>query len=268
MKIRNAIDKVKLSCRGTAQPGRPSPDAAPVLRTGNEPVYTESRCVVPDRDVLERNRCVCMFPDSPYLGAYKVLRTQIQKAVKARDWKTLMVTSALPGEGKTLTAINLSLTFASAFDLTVLLVDCDLHRQDVHKYLGIESRKGLVDYLVDEVPLKDLILWPGIDKMTLISGGTPIRETTELLESPRMKSLVAEVRDRYHDRYVIFDVPPLLMGADAIAFASMVDCIVMVVEPGKTSMEDVQKALELIPKEKFLGFVLNRVETKPDAYRS
>jgi protein-tyrosine kinase len=179
-----------------------------------------------------------------------------------KDWKTLMVTSALPGEGKTLTAINLSLTFARAFDLTVLLIDCDLHRQDVHKYMGIQSDLGLMDYLVNDVPLKDLIIWKSIDKMTLISGGSTVQETTEILTSPRMKALVEEVKTRYHDRYVIFDVPPLLVGADAVAFASFVDCIVMVVEAGKTSMEDINKALELIPKEKFLGFVLNK-DNKP-----
>jgi protein-tyrosine kinase len=265
MKIKKAIEKARLSRNITSIR---SSGTSGMKDFDKSPVYSESRCVVPIKEILEKNLCTCMFPNSPYLGAFKLLRTQIQKATLDRDWKTLMVTSVLPCEGKTLTSINLSLTFARAFDLTVLLVDCDFHRQDVHKYMGIESKLGLVDYFVDNVPLKDLIMWPSIDKMTVISGGRTIHETTELLTSPRMRSLVDELKSRYSDRYVIFDTTPVLMGADAIAFASMVDCIIMVIEAGKTSMEDIQKALELIPKEKFLGFVLNKDDTKVDTYAS
>jgi protein-tyrosine kinase len=226
------------------------------------PNYSESRFIKPDYDILAQNRCIGVLEESPYLGAYKILRTQIHKCTKPKGWNTLMVTSVLPGEGKTVTAINLALAFAKDFEKTVLLMDCDLHRQDVHKYMGIPSETGLVDYLVDEVALKDLIIWPGIDKITLLSGGRTVQESTELLESPRMRSLVDEVRNRYPDRFVIFDTPPVLAGADAIAFASLVDSIIMVVEAGKTPLAEIQKALELIPKDKFLGFVLNK-DTSP-----
>jgi non-specific protein-tyrosine kinase len=85
-----------------------------------------------------------------------------------------------------------------------------------------------------------------------------IQNSTELLSSPRMKALMVEMKSRYDDRYVLFDVPPVLVGADAMALAPYVDCIVMVVEEGKTSTQDVQKALEMVPQEKFLGFVLNK----------
>ena len=266
MKIKKAIEKAKASRQKIIQ--STSSGASEMTNLSKSPLYSESRCVVPDKEIFEKNLCTCMYPDSPYLDAFKVLRTQIQKATLDRDWKTLMITSVLTGEGKTFTAINLSLTFARAFDHTVLLVDCDLHRQNVHKYMGIESRQGLVDYLIDDVPLKDLIMWPGIEKMTLISGGRIVQEATELLTSSKMKSLVDELKSRYADRYVIFDVPPMLTGADAIAFASVVDCIIMVVEAGRTRMEDIKKALDLIPKEKFLGFVLNKDDTKADSYSS
>ena len=258
MKIKKALEKAKLIRQAAEHSKEPALDSSTYVCNGKSPIYKESRSVVPDMNVIKNNRCMCMFPDSPYLEAYKLLRTQIQQNTLNRDWKTLMVTSVLPGEGKTLTAINLSLTFARAFDLTVLLIDCDLRRQDIHKYMGIESNLGLVDYLMDDVPLKELIIWPSIDKMTLISGGRTIQETTEFLTSPRMKSLVNEVKNRYDDRYIIFNVPPVLMGADAIAFGEYVDYIIMVVEAGKTHMEDINKAIDLIPKEKFLGFVLNR----------
>jgi protein-tyrosine kinase len=114
-------------------------------------------------------------------------------------------------------------------------------------------------------PLSELIIWPKIEKLSLISGGEPVRESAELISSPKMAALAAELKTRYSDRYVFYDLPPLLAEADALAFAPLADCILMVVHPG-TALEDVNKALEMIPKEKFLGFVLNRTELSDNRY--
>jgi len=222
------------------------------------PVYSESTSVKLDFEHLARNRCVSMFPESPEAEHYKVLQTSIQQRAADKNWNTIMVTSVMPDEGKTLTSINLAAAFAKEFNQTVLLVDCDLRRQKVHKYLGYAFEKGIVDYLENDCMLKDLIVWPNIDKLTLISGGKTITNSVELLGSPKMKALVKEIKCRYEDRFVIFDVPPILSGADAIAFAPQMDCVIMVVEEGRTSLKDVKKALEMIPDEKFMGYVLNR----------
>jgi non-specific protein-tyrosine kinase len=230
------------------------------------PVYCESRSIELDLEKLARNRCVSLFPDTPEAESYKILRTNIQHRARENNWNTIMVTSVQPGEGKTLTSINLAVSLAKEFQQTVLLVDCDLRRQKIHKYLNYRFDKGLVDYLLNGNPLKDLIIWPSIDKLTLISGGKTVSDSTELLGSPKMKALVQEIKTRYDDRYVIFDVPPILGGADAIAFAPLVDCIVMVVEEGRTSIHDVKKSLDMIPREKFLGFVLNRRKDKKKGY--
>jgi non-specific protein-tyrosine kinase len=222
------------------------------------PVYTECNAVELDLDQLAQNRCVSLSSDAPEAEYYKVLRTSIQQRTKEKGWNTIMITSVQPGEGKTLTSINLAVSFAKEFNQTVLLVDCDLKRQNVHRYLKFSSDRGMADYLLNDCALKDLIVWPGIEKMTLISGGKTIADSAELLNSPKMKAFVQEIKNRYDDRYVIFDTSPLLGWADAIAFAPLVDCIIMVVEEGRTSIKDVKKALEMIPSEKFLGFVLNR----------
>ena len=222
------------------------------------PVYSEARAIKLDPKFASENRIVGMLPDSPEINFYKILRTQIQQRTKEKGWNTVMITSVNPGEGKTLTSINLSITFAKEFNQTVLLVDGDLMRQNIHKYLGLDSDKGLIDYLVDDRPLKDFIVWPGIDKLTLISGGRTIQDSSELLGSPRMSSLIHEMKTRYPDRYVFFDVPPIFGGADAIVLAPLVDCIILVVAEGQTSIHDIEKALQMIPQEKFLGFILNR----------
>ena len=116
--------------------------------------------------------------------------------------------------------------------------------------LGTKSDKGLVDYLLKNAPISDLIAWPGIEKLTFISGGRAVNESTELLGSPRMKGLVKDMRMRYPDRYVFFDVPSILMSADALAFAPLVDYIVVVVASGKTPVPEVKRALDFLPREK------------------
>lgn len=258
MKIRKVIEKTNLATERWNTLGEQYMEMAVQRGECMLPSYSKSRHASLDSDKMACNRCIGIFHSSPYLGAYKVLRARIRGLMQVKGWKTIMITSPMPGEGKTLTAVNLALTYAKEFDQTVLLVDCDFHQQDVHKYMGINSDKGLVDYLVHETPLSDIIVWPGISKMTLISGGTTVRESTEIIGSARMRGLVEGVKGRYPDRIVIFDTPPVLTGADAIVFAAQVDSIVMVIEHGKTSQKDVSKALELIPKEKFLGFILNR----------
>lgn len=230
------------------------------------PEYTVSRAVTLDREKMVANRCVALDPESLEVECYRVLRTQILQRTEGKGGNAVMITSALPGEGKTLTAINLALTFAKAFSQTVLLVDADLRLQRIHEIMGYESGKGLVEYLLDGCPVSELMVWPGVEKLTVISGGRTIGESSELLGSPGMATLVADMKNRYPDRYVLFDVAPVLAGADAISLAPLVDHIVFVVEAGRTSARDVDRALRLLPKEKILGLVLNRHKpTKKDA---
>jgi protein-tyrosine kinase len=222
------------------------------------PTYSQSRTVQLDPGLIACNRCLAYLENVPEAEAFRVLRTQILRRRHENGGNTIMITSALPGEGKTITAINLAFTFAREFQHTVLLVDGDLRKQSIHKYLGCVGGKGLIDYLADGSPVSELITWPGIEKMTLISGGRAIQESAEMLGSPRMKELISDMKGRYPERYILFDVPPILTGADVLTFAPLVDYVIVVVQAGKTSMDDVKKALRFLPKEKILGFVLNR----------
>jgi len=199
-----------------------------------------------------------MFHSREEVEAYRVLRTQILNRTRETGGNLIMITSALPGEGKTLTAINLALTFAREYQQTALLVDCDLRKQSIHEVLGYESDKGLIDHLIGECPVSDLFVWPGIEKLTIISGGGTINESSEVIGSSRMKELVMDMKSRYPERYIFFDVPSILSGADALTFALLVDFIVMVVQADKTPLGEVNKAAQLIPREKLLGLVLNR----------
>jgi protein-tyrosine kinase len=261
MKIEKAMQKVrqrqKAAADGpTTREDHRQPDKLPTNNAS--PAYHQSQYLEPDKLGVISNRCVGLSTDSPELDFYKILRTQILQRTKPKGWNTVMITSTRPGEGKTLTAINLALTIAKAYNQTVLLVDCDLRQQKIYQYLGLHSDKGIVNYMLNGHQLNELIIWPKVEKLTLVSGGRTVSESAELLGSPRMKELVAEMKARYEDRYIIFDTPPLLSGDDALAFSPLVDGIVMVVQEGKTPIKEVQKAFGLIPKEKFLGFVLNQ----------
>ncbi|MEN6373167.1 MAG: AAA family ATPase [Smithella sp.] len=233
-------------------------------RTGwVSPNYSQSRTVQLNPLMMEKNRCVAMFSNKPEIDCYKVLRQQILRITEDLGGNAIMVTSTLPGEGKTLTAINLAFTFAREYEQTVLLVDCDLRKQNIHEVLGYESDKGLVNYLLNECEITDLIVWPSIEKLSIISGGKTIGESSEVLGSPLMKELVSDMKNRYPDRYVIFDVPPVFAGVDTMIFANLVDHILVVVEADKTPIPELKMALDMLPKEKIRGLILNQQKT-PD----
>lgn len=247
----------------TADAAQTAADPAPVPVNREKigwvsPSYSVSRAVTLCPDKVAARRCVAFSQDTAAIDAYKVLRTQILQRTKKSGGRTIMVTSARHGEGKTTTAINLSFTFAREFLQTVLLVDCDLQHQDVHRYLCYDNDHGLIDYLLDDKPVSELITWPGIEKLTVISGGRTIEESSELLGSPRMRDLVADMKSRYPERYVIFDVPGLLSSADALVFAPLVDHILVVVQEGQTSLPEIQRAVATLPADKVLGLMLNR----------
>jgi non-specific protein-tyrosine kinase len=269
MKLTKALEKTKKSSpkRGSASPSRIQVIERRVKNNNwKPPTYSESTKVELDEAHLQKNRCVCITPDAPEIDSYKVLRTRIQHLTQAKGWNTLMVTSAEAGVGKTLTSVNLALTFSRAYNQTVLLVDCDFRHQSIHTVMGFENKYGLIDYLVDHRPLNEFMIWPGIDKLTVISGGRTFEDSTELLGSPRMKNLVQELKSRYDDRYIIFDVPPILGTADALALMPNIDSVIMVVEEGRSKAENIKSALEVIPPEKFLGFVMNRLKGEGSKY--
>jgi non-specific protein-tyrosine kinase len=224
----------------------------------NSPSYSTSRSVTLDPHTLQGNRCIAFDGDIATIDSYKVIRAQILERMKSSNANTLMVTSVLPGEGKTTTAINLAFIMAKEFQQTVLLVDCDLQQQDIHKRLGYQSDKGLINYLLDDVPLPELFTWPGIEKITLISGGRTIRDSSELLGSPRMKELVSDMKTRYPNRFVIFDMQSTFAGADTLVFSPLVDNILLVIQEGNSSAKDIKRAISLLPEDKLLGLMLNR----------
>jgi protein-tyrosine kinase len=190
---------------------------------------------------------------------YRKLKARIIAATSQNRQNTLMVASADIGEGKSITAINLAVTLAQGMDHTVLLVDADLRKPSITRYLGLEVDLGLSDYLAGRVELQDVLINTGIGKLMLLPAGSPSGNPAELHSSNRMKELIAEMKHRYSDRYIIFDSSPVLVSADAISLSSNVDGVLLVVQAARTHMKVVGKAMDLLKNSPIIGVVYNNV---------
>ena len=159
----------------------------------------------------------------------------------------IMVTSALPGEGKSFTAINLAMSIATELDNTVMLVDADVARPSVMKVLGLDDGPGLLDLVLDESKdMSSMLLKTNIDKLTILPSGTPHARATELLASDAMIRLLDDMAKRYADRIIVFDSPPLLLATEARVLASHMGQVVVVVQAEKTLQSEVRQALATI----------------------
>ncbi len=182
------------------------------------------------------------------------------KAMVERGY-LILVTSSIPGEGKSYTSVNLALSISLEMDNTVLLIDCDVAKQGVSRMLGLENVCGLVDVLEDdELHIGDVLLQTDIPNFRVVSAGKQNEYYTELLASQRMSELVDEIAGRYSDRIIIFDGPPLLPTPQTQILAGLVGQVVFIIEAGKTPQALVEEALQMLPKEQAIGLVLNKTE--------
>jgi exopolysaccharide/PEP-CTERM locus tyrosine autokinase len=173
----------------------------------------------------------------------------------------ILVTSSIPGEGKTTTSANLALSMAQEKDHTVLLVDCDVNMQGISQMFGVADKPGLVDVLEsDSLGVGDVLLRTDIPQLCILSAGKKDEYVTELLASQRMSDVVAEISSRYEDRVIIFDGPPLLPTPQTQVLAGLVGQIVFVIEASKTPQRLVEEALEMIPEDQATGLVMNKSE--------
>lgn len=220
-------------------------------------VYSQTRRVPISRSLLRQHRVVAALEEGPLTDAYKILRTQVLHRMRENGWNVIGVTSPGKQEGKTTIAVNLAISLAMEGNQTVLLVDGDLRAPRVHRVFGIESGRGLVDYLLDAIPIENLLVNPDIDRFVVLPGGRGVLGSTELLTSPRMLALVSEMKHRYPSRIVLFDLPPLLDAADALAFSPHTDTVLLVIQAGRTQEEQLERAISLLKGTPILGTVLN-----------
>ena len=176
----------------------------------------------------------------------------------------IMVTSSLPGEGKTFCAINLAMSIAMELDHTVLLIDADVARPSVLRTLGLPAQRGLMDMLLDDkLDLSDVMLRTNVDTLSILPAGTSTPHATELLASSAMAALVHEIAHRYPDRIVIFDSPPLLLTSESRVLASHMGQIAMVVESETTTQHAVKEALRQLEGCSNVNLIYNKMRSFP-----
>jgi protein-tyrosine kinase len=254
------------------RPVKPTPTSSETPKVV-EVKYSKTRVHRTDREQLKKNKILSLFSNQQTTTEIEMLRTQVLTKLQKTGGNTLLVTSCHPGEGKTFTSINLGVSIAQQLDRTVLIVDCDLrnpwkrHFDFSSDFFGIHIREGLADYLQKKVALEDIIINPGIDKLTIIPGGRPLPNSAELLSSKRMKDMVLELKTRYQeDRIVIFDSPAMLACTDPLVFSDQIDGVVLVVQAERTSPEDLKRVTELLKDRNLLGTVLNKSSEQREFY--
>jgi Mrp family chromosome partitioning ATPase len=240
---------------------------APAVEAAGTEVRTQ-RIIAFDEDQREHER---ILPAGGILGvtggAYKMLRTQVLRRLKELKATTLAVLSASNGEGKTLSAINLAVAIAADPGYTALLVDLDLRNPNVHRRFGFEPELGVEDCIEQGREVRDaMVQVAGYDRLVLLPARGRVELSSELLATERMTELVLELRTRYPNRIVIFDLPPVLLADDALAFSRNIQAGLFVVAEGVTIREDIARSMALLRHVPIVGTVLNGSRDSAGAY--
>lgn len=247
---------------GLAEPPRA---ATPAVEQPDEPVVL-SRRVDLDLAMLEATGIVTPnAPRSHIADEFRVIKRPLISNAMGRGAAALahgnliMITSALAGEGKSFTSVNLAMSIAAEMDHTVMLVDADVARPSILRMLGLPAAPGLLDLLEGKAEMSDVLMKTNIDKLTILPSGTPHARATELLASDAMRLLLEDISRRYADRIVIFDSPPLILTTEARVLATQMGQVVMVVQADRTLQADVQQALATIDACPVKMMLLNKV---------
>ena len=203
----------------------------------------------------------------PSAAAFRMLRTQVLQRMDAHGWRSLAIFSPGAGDGKTTTAIHLGISLANDRQHTVLLVDFDFKRPTMAAKLGFAPEFGGDDVLDKRARVEDCLYHPdGFERLVVLPARGTLAQSSEILAGPRGQELVAELRARYPERIIVFDLPPVLTADDALAFAPLVECGLVVAAEGHTRRNDLLRTVELLHKTPLVGTVLNRAADIPLGY--
>lgn len=265
-KIQSSIQKAIIKSRDTSATPLKNRNKASGEKKTTETgvaggVFKIFRPAHPREEVMQESLIVSAIDDRAAKSAYDLLRTRVLHRMRSNSWRTLLITSPGPGEGKTLTSSNLAISISRDVNQSVVLVDLDLRRSSIAKYLGIEIdvKAGVGDFLKGNAEISDIVYTPGdMERIALLPNREPLDNASDLLGSPRMKELVAWLKAQSESSIVIFDMPPALACDDVLAFGSEADAIMIVAAQGITDRDELEKTVELLADYDLLGVVLNR----------
>jgi protein-tyrosine kinase len=228
--------------------------------------YINTKTVKLDEAHLEKNRIVALNRHDISATALNSLRTQVLQKMYENNWRSIAVVSPTPACGKTFVAINLAISIANQPNKTAMLVDFDLRRPRIAKYLGLEVEKSLNNFFDGSASLDEVMINPSLPRLVVLPTISPVANSAEALSSAKVNGLIQDIYERYESRIVVYDLPPILNADDALIMMRKVDCILFVVGSGLVKEAEVEEAMHHIPKEKLLGVVLNKAETVSEGY--
>ena len=201
----------------------------------------------------------------------RMLRSKIFYPESGTPPRSILVTSGIPGEGKSFLCANLGVSIAQGIEKQALLVECDLRRPCLSKMLGLSNSRGLVDYLQSGTPIEQLIQQTSMPKLSILSSGKPPKNPAELLDTKKMTSLIKELENQNPDRLIIFDSPPMQAASETDVLAKKVDKIILVIRWGFARREHAKQLVEMLGRDKVIGVVFNafemsRLESKLQGY--
>lgn len=265
-RIKQAIEKAKAGAPA-ASSAHAASKAAPASATQatalNEQVdvnYVSTEVVTLDPAHLEQNRIVAFSKNHPANWAFDVLRTKVLQKMDEHGWRTLAITSPTLESGKTVVSINLATSIAHQTQRTAMLVDFDLRRPMVANYLGLKRQVSLNDVLAGQAEVPQALVNPGLPRLVVLPTSKPVAKSSEVLSSNKVAGIIGDLRDRYQDRIVIFDLPPVLAADDVLAVLPRIDCVLMVVGSGMSSQKEIEEAMRHLGGANLLGVVLNKDE--------
>lgn len=245
------------------RPGKRETEAERLL-----PKVSASTSIMIDEDVL-RSNCILISErndDPVVVDKYRVLRTRILQLMKPNSWTSLGITSPGPKAGKTTTAINLALSMARDEGAHVVLIDADLRKPSIDRYIGYDHPKGLVNYLASDAELNEIICdLKNVPNLSVIFAGSTEEPDSapELLSSPRLAYLLSQLKDAYENLMIVLDLPPTLVGDDVLTIGSSINAFLFVVEEGGTDVEELVNCVELLNEFNLVGTVLNKSAERP-----
>ncbi len=271
-KVFKALNKAMSNPEETASPPPPSPPDPSVRVERQEPIAAQ-KAEMPLVSTAENtdnasgingwDKKLVAFsaPSSAITENIRHLRNRILHPPSGGPaLRRVMVTSALPGEGKSMLCANLAISMAQGLEQHALLVDCDLRRSSLAQMLAVNNSQGLSNFLQHDRKLGEVIRQTGLRKLSLLPSGPKPMNPAELLDSKRVGEMFDELSNRYDDRFIIIDTPPLPMAAETTVLAEQVDGIIIVVRWGKAAREQVRQMAENLKKDKIIGVVFNAFE--------
>lgn len=222
--------------------------------------YQHTRVQAINPQSLRENRVIAGLPDEPNSSQFRILRTQVMHELQEHGWNSLAITAAHSNAGKSLIVANLAVSLSLLTNITVLLVDLDLRKPSIHRYFNLDVKHGIYEHLTQGIPIKDVLVNPGIKRLVVLPGSEPTNSSSELLASQQAQDMLDEIQSRYQSRIILYDLPPLLGLDDAMVVLPKIDTALLVVEANKTTEAELTQSMQILDDHPFMGIVFNKAD--------